>query len=336
MRRFLKYPLILVSALFALSACSIHEWPDSEPAGVTVVLDLDLSGFGDYKTIIYDTKAGSREDWLARYTVRAYRLLPDGSPEQTQRYSQTFLRGTQFEKQAEFKLSIPEGKYLFAVWADFSGADGTGAFYDIDDFSDIRLDCSGRECTDYKDAFRGTAEASVARGRSGARTVVPVRLERPLAKVRFISTDLEDFITKVMEARKAEVENPKAADIDFSAYRVYLRYTGYLPSAYNIFTAKPFDSSVGVSLNSEITPSGENEALLGFDYVLTNGTEASVMMAVELQNTSGETLSRSGSIEVPLKRAHLTTVRGRFLTQEVGGGIGVDPGFDGNFDIRID
>ena len=336
MRSILKHALLLIAVLLALSGCCVHEWPDSEPAGVTVVLDLDLSGFGDYKTIEYSTKGGPRKDRLARYTIKAYRLMPDGSPEQTPRYSQTFLRGTQFEKQAEFKLSIPEGKYLFAVWADFSGADGTGAFYDIDDFSDIRLDCSERECTDYKDAFRGTAEASIARGRSGARTVVPVRLERPLAKVRFISTDLEDFITKVMEAHKAEVENPKAADIDFSAYRVFLRYTGYLPSAYNIFTAKPFDSSVGVSLTSGITPSGENEALLGFDYVLTNGTEASVMMAVELQNLNGETMSRSGVIEVPLKRAHLTTVRGRFLTQEVGGGIGVDPGFDGNFNIRIE
>mgnify|MGYP004514761603 CR=1 FL=1 len=336
MRKFLKYALILVPALFVLSACSIHEWPESEPADVTVVLDLDLSGFGEYKTIEYDTRAGSREGWLARYTIKAYRLMPDGSPEQTPRYSQTFLRGRQFEKQVEFKLSIPEGRYLFAVWADFSGADGTGAFYDIDDFSDIRLDCSERGCTDYKDAFRGTAEASVARGKSGERTVVPVGLERPLAKVRFISTDLEDFITKVMEARKTEVGSPEAADIDFSAYRVYLRYTGYLPSAYNIFTAKPFDASTGVSLTSEITPSGDNEALLGFDYVLTNGAEASVMMAVELQGIDGETLSRSGSIEVPLKRAHLTTVRGRFLTQEVGGGIGVDPGFEGNFDIRID
>ena len=336
MRSLLKQVLLLVPVMLALSACSVHEWPDSDPAGVTIVLDLDLSGFGDYKTIEYSTKGGSREERLVRYTVRAYRLLPDGSSEQTPRYSQTFLRGTQFEKRMEFRLSIPDGRYMFAVWADFSGADGTGAFYDIDDFSDIRLDCSERGCTDYKDAFRGTAEASVARGRSGARTVVPVRLERPLAKVRFISTDLEDFITKVMEARKSEVGRPEATDIDFSAYRVYLRYTGYLPSAYNIFTAKPFDSSVGVSLTSEITPSGENEALLGFDYVLTNGTEASVMMAVELQNLSGETLSRSGSIEVPLKRAHLTTVRGRFLTQEVGGGIGVDPGFDGNFDIRIE
>lgn len=336
MRSFLKHVLLLVPALLALSACSVHEWPDSEPAGVTIALDLDLSGFGDYKTVEYSTRGGSREVFAARYTIRAYRLLPDGSPETAPRYSQTFLRGTQFEKHSEFKMNIPEGRYLFAVWADFCASDGTGAFYRIDDFSDIRLDCSERECTDYKDALRGTAEASIARGRSGARTVVPVRLERPLAKVRFISTDLEDFITKVMEARKTEVEGPEAADIDFSAYRVYLRYTGYLPSAYNIFTAKPFDSSTGVSLTSAITPSGENEALLGFDYVLTNGAEASVMMAVELQNLDGETLSRSGVIEVPLKRSHLTTVRGRFLTQEVGGGIGVDPGFDGDFNIRIE
>ena len=66
MRSILKHALLLIAVLLALSGCCVHEWPDSEPAGVTVVLDLDLSGFRDYKTIEYDTRAGSREGWLAR------------------------------------------------------------------------------------------------------------------------------------------------------------------------------------------------------------------------------------------------------------------------------
>ena len=40
-------------------------------------------------------------------------------------------------------------------------------------------------------------------------------------------------------------------------------------------------------------------------------------------------------IEVPLKRSMLTTVKGSFLMPDTGGGVAIDPGFDGEYNIII-
>ena len=79
----------------------------------------------------------------------------------------------------------------------------------------------------------------------------------------------------------------------------------------------------------------EHNARLGFDYVMVNGRESSVMVAVGLFDEEGVRLSMTNPIEVPLKRSMLTTVKGSFLMQDTGGGVAIDPAFDGEYNIII-
>ena len=74
---------------------------------------------------------------------------------------------------------------------------------------------------------------------------------------------------------------------------------------------------------------------LGFDYVLVNGSEASVQIAVEVYDYDSTLLSSTGTITVPLKRSKLTTLIGEFLTVTTQGGVGIDPSYDGEFNIFI-
>ena len=108
-----------------------------------------------------------------------------------------------------------------------------------------------------------------------------------------------------------------------------------MPSTFNMRDNKPCDSSTGVSFTSDITLIDEHNARLGFDYVMVNGHESSVMVAVGLFDENGVRLSMTNPIEVPLKRSMLTTVKGSFLMQDTRGGVAIEPGFDGEYNIII-
>ena len=89
-----------------------------------------------------------------------------------------------------------------------------------------------------------------------------------------------------------------------------------------------------VSYDGSITQLDDGEALLSFDYVMVNGHESSIPVAVEIYD--GKTLiANTGAINVPIVRNRLTTVRGKFLTSRANEGVGIDPGFDGDFNIEI-
>ena len=74
---------------------------------------------------------------------------------------------------------------------------------------------------------------------------------------------------------------------------------------------------------------------MGFDFVMVNGTDASVMVTLGLLDAEGNPVSMSDEINVPLNRSVNTIVRGKFLIQEANGGVGIDPGFEGDYIVPI-
>ena len=237
-------------------------------------------------------------------------------------------------------MEIGEGSYRFIVWADYvDGGKEEDKFYATGDFKEITL-AGESHCGNnvFRDAFRGEATATVASG-DGTPQEITVEMERPLARFQFVTTDLETFITnalKEQEARDgAEKENSPTKAVNLDDYRIVFRYTGFMPSAFNAFTDKPIDAVTGVSFTGRITRLSDTEAELGFDYVFVNGTESTVPIAVEVYNLENELLSSTDPIDVPLERSKLTIVRGPFLTTQASGGVGIDPGFDGEWNYEI-
>lgn len=177
---------------------------------------------------------------------------------------------------------------------------------------------------------------------------VTVQMERPQARYRFVSTDLAEFITR-MQAIRAEQEaaaaqeegrdpdhvDESAINIDLNEFRVVVRYSGYMPSAFNLFTGQTADAVTGVQFDSSITKMSESEADLGFDYVLVNGDESSVQVALDIYDRDGTPLSSTSPVEVPIARGKQTVVQGKFLTSEASGGIGISPGFDGDWNYPV-
>jgi hypothetical protein len=162
-------------------------------------------------------------------------------------------------------------------------------------------------------------------------------MSRPLAKFSFVSTDLQKFIDKELDARNRNASrgDEDSRSLDLDDYKVMFYYNGFMPCAYNMFTYKPNDSKVGVNFESRITVTEKSEALLGFDYVFVNGTEATASIILALFDEDGKEIFTSNPIPVPIKSARHTIMRGEFLTTDTSGGIGINPDFDGEYNFEI-
>ena len=339
-------------ALLCITSCAVHEWPEPSPADVIVNLDFDTQ-LPQYKVLNEEGTRASHDgrDYDIRYTIAAYRLLQDGSYAEEPFLLKVFSRDEIEELNATFRFSIDEGSYRFYVWTDFVLA-GTQSdyFYNTTNFRRISLQGAHEGNNDFRDAFSGSADLKVIRrGSRETPSTATVQMRRPLAKFEFITTDLQEFITKTIEAmiRKEEAEaaakagetksegDTKTPVVDLEKYTVVFFYSGYMPNAYNMMEGKPCDSATGVKFSSAISAIDNHDARLGFDYVFVNGEESSVMVTVALYDEEGTQLSISRQIEVPIKRSMLTTVRGSFLMQNTGGGVAIDPGFEDEFNIYI-
>ena len=350
--RFSSSAALAACALLCITSCAVHEWPEPSPADVIVNLDFDTQ-LPQYKVLNEEGTRASHDgrDYDIRYTIAAYRLLQDGSYAEEPFLLRVFSKDEIDELNATFRFSIDEGSYRFYVWTDFVLA-GTQSdyFYNTTNFRRISLQGTHEGNNDFRDAFSGSADLQVIRrGSRETPSTVTVQMRRPLAKFEFITTDLQEFITKTIEAmiRKEEAEaaakagetksegDTKTPVVDLEKYTVVFFYSGYMPNAYNMMEGKPCDSATGVKFSSAISAIDNHDARLGFDYVFVNGEESSVMVTVALYDEEGTQLSISRQIEVPIKRSMLTTVRGSFLMQNTGGGVAIDPGFEDEFNIYI-
>ena len=310
--------LIAISACFLcclfMSSCDVHEFPD--PLKVyDYTLHLDYSTEMSLYTTVEYTESASRsnvefEEYDVRYIVKVY------DKETSSRevlYSFTFTKDDVSELDNSVTMSIVEGEYRFVVWTDYveQGSEAD-LYYATDRFEYVTFAGSSYVgCNDRRDAFTGSVTATVSE-ESLESTVV---MTRPMAKFNFITTDVEDFVSDDCV--------------------VVFRYNGFMPSAYNLHAGGNADTMAGIFFESRISQPSGSEAEIGFDYVFVNDYETVVNVYLEIYDTAGKLLSRSGIVRIPLMRSKLTTVRSRFLTAPAAGGVVLVPDYDGEYNIVV-
>ncbi len=340
------YMLVCLSLVFGATSCDIHEFPEiPEKVQVNLNLNFEISatgitewnhiyddngvteqGFGD----IYDN---THSQVYIRYIIRTYPVQGNN-----QNYTQEFIikKNIADGYSHSVALDIAPGDYDIMVWADMVEDSTDAPFYNADNFSEIFLEGVHQGCNEYRDAFRGTTRISLVASIIEQETkTIEVQLQRPLAKYEFVTTGLTDFIKKeqlrIEAINAAKADNSKNISID--DYRVVFHYVGFMPNTYSMFTDKPVDSSTGVQFDSELQKISDTEASMGFDYVFVNGTESAVTVQIGIYDSSGTQVSLTDPINVPLRRNHHTIMRGSFLLMNASGGVTIDPGFDGDYNL---
>lgn len=343
--------LIIYMPLVLLTACDVHEWPDT-PENVTFRLKLryerDMTvwehlydGTEVTEQGLGDTYDNGRGHGKMRYIIRAYPLTEKQRPAQKYTREFVFTKDIAEGYDHETTLDLAAGDYRIMVWSDLVENDDVDPYHDAGDFAEITLQGDHRGNDDYRDAFRGTGDISLT---ADVAEYVPgtleITMQRPLAKFEFITNDLAEFIQKEglrIAAKSGGAEsasgNEPATRVNIEDYKVAFHYVGFMPCAYSMLTDKPVDSSTGVMFRSDLKELNDREASMGFDYVFVNGTESAVTVQVGLYDKEGTRLSLTEPIRVPLRRNHHTVLRGKFLMSEASGGVTINPKFDGDHNL---
>lgn len=341
----LRFLAMLLMAMTIATACDVHEWyttddePDNPTPPPTVEgekglyslrfdfnphfnqVDMQDDGtLGD----VYRTYDNTHSYGWMHYYVRAYPLT-DGNIDRNRYQEFTFSRDVAEGYQCKYLLELCQGDYRIMVWTHLTEQQNDDHFYDVSDFGEIRLAGTHTANTDYRDAFRGSVDITVRSTDGHDANPTPsttLVLERPLAKFEIITNDITSFLTK---AGRGSLDD----------YQVVVTYIGFMPNAFSMHTDRNVDSSQNIQFVSELNQLSEDEASLGFDYVFVNSSETYVTVQVSIVAKSrAKAVANSDPVRIPLQRNHHTVVRGSFLLKESSGGVGINPDYDGDFNIN--
>lgn len=367
MKNGLHYILLYMMSLLALTGCDVHEFPEERGEGVDFLLHLnfDASEMPLHEEIPYtrsgegETKA-SIEHHDIRYIINAYRIDNVRGENRIPDTTFIFTKAEITSLDYTARLELPEGSYNFIVWADFVSANSTSdKYYDTHDFAEIILADPNNHpgSNPYREAYRGYATATVKNPDYYSGSIVntidnqaTAEMKRPMGKFKFISTDVDIFLNRIVQAMKekgllkdveSEAENTAAYEqllqsIDWSEYTIVFKYDIFMPCSFNMFADRPADVWNGTTFSSRMTLESDFEMSLGYDYVFVNGSETTLSISLAVYNKEGELMSSANNIDVPIVRNKTTLVTGEFLTSKATGGISINPGYDGkDYNIEI-
>lgn len=317
MRKFVT--LFLIACACLLQGCDVHELPEG---GVGIQLSLVLRYPGDmpdYQTVSITKAVPAR---TSRYAVQVFRYDADGVLEAEPVWGEEF-RGEQITRlDTTLALTLPRDRYRVLAWTDYL-PDGN-PYYDPSDFTAVRLSDSYTGCQEARDAFTGSLELDLRSTGSYDKTILEevVDMTRPLARVQFFIADKEAFLAK-------------AGSDDLSRWRVVFSYPAFLPDSYNLFSGRTVTAREGVQFEGRMEEMPDGSISLGYDYVLVNGEKSEVIMALVIYGPDGQAVGSLPATNIPVARGMRTLVRGDYFTGSGGGGVGIDPGFDGDINIHL-
>lgn len=365
--------LLIASALLILPSCNVHEWPHD--VGETYPFTLNLTFDDDlplYKEVYYtrdgeDSRA-EQNMFDIRYIVNIYRVTDENDANRDVYATFTYSRAYADSHDYKTVIFLPEGRYRFRVWSDHVNTNTqSDLFYNTKDFTEIYLDESNGHHgnNEMRDAFRGSAYGEVYdpelyeihNGKAPDNSATAV-MQRPMGRYEFISTDMDDFLDKIVEnldatrvqdylRSRGETHDTKgevywngltrdeiAELVNLDKYQVVFSYNAFMPSSYNFYTDRPSDSTTGVSYNGGMSI-GDEGMQMGFDYILVD-EETTMNLNMQIYDGDGNMIAATTGVEVPVQRSKNTVVKGTFLTVLSGGGVAINPDFEGDdFNIEI-
>ena len=334
--------LMITCSGFLFESC-VYDYPEYEwiPQSITLNIKTDADWLSDIE--IPYTKSGS-ENIGFQYTIKIY---PSGSQTKPVKELTIYQEGLN-NNEISTSLNLTPGNYDVRVWADVCDmSDHKSLFYDDSDFAAITYLSPYQGNTNLKDAFIGFATLTIPESCEQENIRKDITLSRPLARFKFISTDVDAFIEKQVKEGKIPTSSENLASSDnlasqyqpfydeLSLYSVRVIYPLYIPSAFNIFQDKPVNSLTGISFIGNVSVLNSEEALLGFDYVMTGNNSTSVQLALEIYDAQNKLVSSIGTLNIPIEKNHTTIVYGNFLTTLRNDGVSVNPDFEGEYNIEI-
>ena len=241
-------------------------------------------------------------DYTIRYIFQVYNADGSKSKAQQVKYSD--------DASVSFPVRLVPGRnYNFVVWADIvKESDKADLHYDTADLKAITLKGDWKAMDETRDAYTVSQLIEDFKGTEG----YTLTLKRPFAKLRVITTDMEELLG-------LKLENATVS---------------YVTKHYNTFNAlqsKAVDESKNRDIKHENYDIKDYETtdgkVLFTDYFFAENDVVKFNLSVAMDD--GKTVDRSFTTDIHVKRNHLTTLIGDILTEGNNITVKVEEGFAG-------
>ena len=230
----------------------------------------------------------------------------------------------------DFDMELEAGTtYTLALWSHLRENEKDDPFYDPSDFNKVEIVKSKYQGNnDYRDGFSATI--TIVAPDEDTDKPVEILMTRPMGKFEFVTVDLSEFLTR--ETKRRSLPTRASAE----EYIVVVSFPYYYPNSYSVLDDRLENSISGMSFKTGITVTGASQASLGFEYVMLNDiADGGVQARVDIYDPNMEHVAGSTTLTIPMRRDTHTLLTGNFLSELNEGGIGIDPDFDGEFNIPI-
>lgn len=328
MKRIHNLPVFLmwIVSFIAFTSC-IHEYPEGEGVdSSTILTDLTFTTNSDMDIYpLTKTDVQGELEGVYRFKVCVYENDFEGQLVlEREIYVTPDVTGN---GTAYLQEKLHARNYKVAVWVEWVSAIGeVSPIYNSDRLQAITFKGDYVGDTEKKICFSGTYDLDLSgyAKQQFAEVSESYVVKIPLAKIQLVSTDLSDFIS--LKAKRAIEE-----------YIVRWDYVLYFPTGFNVLTQKPNEADLNIGFETLLEEYADNpdKADMGMDYVFVNGTESQVTINLTVYDAEGNELNTYQGIEVPIKRGFKTIIEGKFLMLNKSTGIGINPEFDGEFNIVL-
>jgi len=333
---------ISVLACVAPACDTIHDFPKPEQAvdpteietNVNINCKVQLSGINVLtKTDIFSGDSAALYDRRFLIDIRS------------DEYVDTLVESHLFTKDAVdtsdffIKTNLQTRKYKVIVWMDYvkKGTE-TDLFYNTsngESINAIHLPSAENYVagSDFKDAqtFVSSIDLTPFAGQWFADITIKAPLSRPVSKITVLTNDLSEY-AKTLGYTGPLKELAEDLTVEFS-------YDGFFPTGFNAYTGRLNDSETGFGFKTDArypyTFEGTDYTRIGSDYVFVNGESSHVNITVKISSRNGQFIREVGSVSVPIVRDRETVVIYKFLTGDYFPKIGINPDFDGEFNIYV-
>jgi len=341
--KFISFAVVF-AALLSTACDKVHEFPEKgkevDPTEINTTLEVEcLPPISEYRIVTKDGDSdsslqGEEQKYDRRFVVQ---IRSTGSVD-TLISSYLVTRDVADMSCLVLKEKLKARKYRLVVWMDYvlKGTvndlyynTGNGKTLNTIHVPSVYEYVAG---TDFKDSQTYVSELDLTgyAGQWSADITVRATLYRPVAKITVLASDLAEYASSIGWTGTL---NDLADNLV-----VETSYEGYCPTGYNAITGKLNDAQVGYKYGSSASYPFELEKKeymhAGFDYVFVNG-ESSVTLTVRISTRSGQLVNEVNHLVVPTRSGKETILIYMLLTKEYVPGIGIDPGFDGEFNIII-
>ena len=322
----MKKLLALLALVLGVVSCQ------TEPEGLDVNVGGEIDAIVNVTIPEVETRAGGnnsalgvfnngvleRDSTTMRYILQVYYKNGEQYVKSTERLVK-YSDGTSVAFDVRL---VPQRNYQFVVWADVvtNGENDTDNHYITEDLANITLNNTWVAMDESRDAFTAT----VAVDNYSSSSNITVKLKRPFAKLRVITTDMVAL-----------------NNLDITPVSAKVTYQAFSHESFNALNGTYSDIKIEqthtYAISNYADQSDANKVLFTDYFFAGDSDVVKFQLDVyesDVENQSDNTLIKHNDFttDIPVQRNHLTTIKGNILTDGNNVEVKIVDGFDGEIE----